>query len=65
MFRVIDRDRTFHGEFETRDQADETLANLFENAVRYAGDAATALDHPARDQRNIVQRAQQIWIKCQ
>ena len=31
MFRVIDRDRTFHGEFETRDQADETLANLFKN----------------------------------
>jgi hypothetical protein len=31
MFRVIDQDRTFHGEFETRDQADETLADLFEN----------------------------------
>jgi hypothetical protein len=31
MFCVVGRDRTFPGEFETRDQADERLADLFEN----------------------------------
>ena len=51
MFRVIDRDRTLHGDFEARDQADARLAALFENDLG-APDGFYWIGDDRRGQRN-------------